>query len=631
MNRRNFIRATAPLAVVPFFSNQLFAAALPHSQLDEAILGMLGPESDRVLVIIQMSGGNDGLNMVLGLDQYSNLSAARSNILIPDTSALMLGSTQTGLHPSMTGLKGLFDEGKLSVIQGVSYANPNYSHFRATDIFGSGSDSTESLTTGWIGRYLEYAFPGFPDAYPSVAMPDPLSIRIGSSTTLALQGYEISTGQTVPSNFNGSLTQLLSYQNTSLPTGNAATELAFLREQQSYTNQYGTRIVNAWTAGTNAIATYPTAAGGQNLPTQLKIVARLIKGGLKTRVYWVSMGGFDTHATQVVSTDKKTGVHANLLKELSDSIATFQSDLTQMGLEDRVVGMTFSEFGRRIMSNGSAGTDHGVAAPMFVFGKKVMGRIIGSNPVIPSGTALTVNSQVPMQYDFKSVYQSILQGWFCLSEGDANTVLGDLSVPNVPINGGCGGAVVPVELMRFTAERANLVDAHLSWTTASENGTETFDVERSSDGKSFKNVGSVAANGHSHDVQSYTFLDKNLPLSNSSIFYYRLKIKDFDGSSNFSPTRSVSFDVKSKTILADVSPNPSNGQVQLAFKGGIELDKMTEISVTDMYGRRVAQFSENYAADSVVNLDLATVANGIYMVSIKNGVNSLVQKIVVQH
>ena len=138
MNRRNFMKSTAPLAVIPFFSNQLFAAALPHTQLDQAMLGMLGPESDRILVIVQMSGGNDGLNMVLGLDQYSNLAAARSNILIPDTSALMLGSTQTGLHPSMTGLKGLFDEGKLSIIQGVSYANPNFSHFRATDIFNTG-------------------------------------------------------------------------------------------------------------------------------------------------------------------------------------------------------------------------------------------------------------------------------------------------------------------------------------------------------------------------------------------------------------------------------------------------------------------------------------------------------------
>jgi Protein of unknown function (DUF1501)/Secretion system C-terminal sorting domain len=445
----------------------------------------------------------------------------------------------------------------------------------------------------------------------------------------ALQGYEISTGQTVPSNFSGSLTQLLSYQNTSLPTGNAATELAFLRDQQAYTNQYGTRIVNAWTAGANA-ATYPAAAGGQNLPNQLKIVARLIKGGLKTRIYWVSMGGFDTHATQVVAADHKTGTHANLLKELSDSIATFQADLLQMGLEDRVMGITYSEFGRRIMSNGSAGTDHGVAAPMFVFGKKVAGGVIGNNPTIPSGSNLTVNSQVAMQYDFKAVYQSLLRGWFCLSDADANATLGESTPPNVPINGGCG-SVVPVELVRFSAEKANLADAHLTWTTASENGTEAFDVQRSTNGKTFSNIGKLTAKGHAHEPQNYDFLDKNLPLSTAHIFYYRLSIKDLDGSTRLSETRSIAYATNTKKLSADVSPNPSTGQLTLTFKGGIDLDKMTEITVNDMYGRRVLQFSENYASDSTVQLDLATVINGIYMVTIKNGVNTLVQKIVVQH
>ena len=627
MKRRDFIRAAAPLAVVPFFSNQLFAAALPHTLLDEGILGMLGPESDRVLVIIQMNGGNDGLNMVLPLDQYSNLAAARSNILIPDTSALVLGSSQTGLHPSMTGLKTLYDAQKLSVVQGVSYANPNFSHFRATDIWNTGSDSTEVLTTGWLGRYLEFAFPGFPDAYPSVTMPDPLSIRIGSSNTLGLQGYEISTGQTVPSNFTGSLTQLLSYQNTSLPTGNAGAELAFLREQQAFTNQYGSRIVNAWTAGTN-LATYPTSPTGQNLPTQLKIVARLIKGGLKTRIYWVSIGSFDLHATQVTAADHTIGTHANLLKELSDSIATFQADLGQMGLEDRVMGMTYSEFGRRIKSNASSGTDHGSAAPMFVFGKKVAGGIIGTNAVIPTVTG--VNDNVAMQYDFKAVYQSILRGWFCLADTAANTTLGDTTSPNVPINGNCS-PILPVELVHFKAEKANLSDVHLTWTTASENGTETFDIERSTDAKNFSKVGDLTAKGHAHEPQSYDFLDKDLPLSMSNIFYYRLKIKDLDWSARLSETRSIAYDSKSSKLTADIAPNPSDGQLTLTFKSGVDLDKLTEVTVNDLYGRRIAQFNENVTANSTIHLDLATAVNGIYMVTIKNGSNTLVQKIVVQH
>jgi uncharacterized protein (DUF1501 family) len=620
MKRRDFIKAAAPLAVVPFFSNQLFAAAMPHSLQDEALLGTLGPESDRVLVIIQLNGGNDGLNTVLPLDQYSRLAAARANILIPDTSALVLGSTQTGLHPEMTGMKSLYDDRKLSIVQGVGYVNPNFSHFRASDIWHTGSDSNQSLTTGWVGRYLEYAFPGYPEAYPSVAMPDPLSIRVGTGSALGLQGYEISTGQIISATFNGGLTRLLTYQNTNLPTGRAGAELSFLRDQQAYTNQYGNRIIATWAAGTN-MATYPTPISSQSLSTQLKIVARLIKGGLKTRVYWVGLNGFDTHALQA-------GTHATLLKELSDSVAAFQKDLGLMGLEDRVMGMTYSEFGRRIMSNGSSGTDHGTAAPVFVFGSKVAGGIIGTNPIIPS--VVNVNSNVPMQFDFRTVYQSMMRNWFCVPEAAANAALGNSSTPNVPINGGCN-PTIPVELMRFNAEKANLSDAHLTWVTASENGTEAFQIERSTNAKKFAKIGELPAKGHAHDPQSYDFLDKNLPLSISSIFYYRLKIKDLDGSARFSETRSVEFASKSSKLAADIAPNPSNGQLTLTFKSGVDVDKLTEVTVNDVYGRRIAQFSENYAANSSIHLDLATAVNGVYMVTIKNGSNTLVQKIVVQH
>jgi uncharacterized protein (DUF1501 family) len=624
MNRRDFIKLTAPLAVVPFFSNQLFAAAMPHTLQDEALLGALGPESDRVLVVIQLSGGNDGLNMVLPLDQYSNLAAARANILIPDTSALVLGSSQTGLHPAMTGLKDLFDQQKLAVVQSVGYSMQNFSHFRSGDIWQTGSNSTDVLSSGWLGRYLEYAFPGFPDAYPNTLMPDPLSIRIGSGQTLGIQGTEISTGQNIPTNFNGTLTQLNNLQNTSLPTGNAAIELAFLRNQQQYTNQYGTRIVNAWAAGAN-LASYPTFVGGQNLSSQLKIVARLIKGGLKTRVYWVSMGGFDTHATQVVDTDHTQGVHANLLKELSDNIAVFQQDLMMMGLEDRVIGLTHSEFGRRIKSNASAGTDHGAAAPLFVFGSKVSGGIIGSNPIIPASAS--TSATVAMQFDFKAVYQSVMRYWFCMQDADANATLGYNVAPIVPINGNCFSAL-PVELARFLAERANEKDAQISWTTASENGTESFEIERSTDEIHFKKVGELPANGHTHEVQNYTFLDKNLPIDKSTIFYYRLKIKDLDNEFEFSDIRSVVFD--STKLMADISPNPSYGPIRVAFKGGIDLDNETLIKIHDVNGRLIAHFSEYYDATSSFELDLSDEPVGIYLISVENGDKHLVKKVMVK-
>jgi uncharacterized protein (DUF1501 family) len=627
MKRRDFIKTVAPVAVVPFFSNKLFAAAYTPSVLNEAALLTLGPETDRVLVIVQMTGGNDGLNTVFPMDQYSKLMTARSNILMPDTAPLILGGTQTGIHPAMSGLKSLYDDHKLAVVQGVSYTNQNYSHFRSTDIWATGADSAEVLATGWAGRYLEYAFPGYPDAYPSVAMPDPLAIQVGSSLSPALQGYEISTGQTVPTNFNGSITSLLSYTNSITPAGNVGAELAFLRNQQAYTNQYANRIVAAWNGGTN-IAAY-AATSTSSIAQQLKIVARLIKGGLKTKVYWVTLGSFDTHSNQVATADKTTGTHATMLGDLSTAIAAFQSDLLQMALEDRVIGFTFSEFGRRIKSNGSNGTDHGAAAPMFVFGSKVNWGVIGANPVIP--TNATTSDQVAMQFDFHRIYANILQNWFCVPQSDATTILGDTALPLAAINGGCG-IVVPVEMTKFTAEKANTVDAHIEWATANESNTNTYDIERSTDGKKFAKIGTVKAVGHSHDAQKYDYLDTNLPLSTANVFYYRLKINDFDGVSSLTEIRSIVFDKVGKSLAVDVFPNPStSGKCRLILRGGINEDTLTEVIVTDLYGRQVLQISEYLKLDAAVNLDMGNSASaGIYFVTVKNGVSRLVQKLVIQ-
>ena len=626
MKRRDFIKTVAPVAVVPFFSNKIFAAAYTPSVLNVVALLTLGSENDRVLVIVQLTGGNDGLNTVFPMDQYSNLMNARSNILMPDTAPLMLGSTQTGIHPSMVGLKRLYDDHKLAVVQSVGYTSQNYSHFRSTDIWTTGASSNEVLTNGWGGRYLEYAFPGYPDAYPSAAMPDPLAIQIGSNLSPALQGYEISTGQTVPTSFNGSITSLLSYTNSNTPPGNVGTELAFLRNQQVFANQYASRIVSAWNGGTN-LATYATTSTS-SIAQQLKIVARLIKGGLKTKIYWVSLGSFDTHANQVVTSDKTTGAHATMLASLSDAIAAFQSDLLQMSLEDRVVGFTFSEFGRRIKSNGSTGTDHGAAAPMFVFGSKVNWGVIGSNPVIPVNAG--TNDQVAMQFDFHKIYASILQNWFCVPQGDAETILGDSAVPLGTINGGCG--IVPVELTKFTVQKANTDAAHVEWATANESNTSNYDIERSVDGKKFAKVGEVKAIGHSHEPLKYDFLDKNLPLSISNIFYYRLKINDLDGTSTLTEMRSVLFDKAGKNLTVDVFPNPSQGgKCRLILGGGIGEDTLTEITVNDLYGRQIFQMSDYLKADFPLDIDLGSkAAAGVFFVSVKNGTSRLVQKLVVQ-
>lgn len=629
MKRRDFLKTSAPLAVVPFFSGRLLAAAMPVSLLEASVLN--NTYGDRVLVVVQINGGNDGLNMVLPLDQYTNLAAARSNILIPETSALVLGNTQTGLHPAMTGMHDLFEQDKMNVIQGVSYPSPNFSHFRATDIFMSGSDSASVVESGWLGRFLQFTYPDFPAQYPNAVMPDPLSISIGSELSLGLQGYEVSTGQTVPTNFSGNLTSLLPYSNTTVPNTNAGIEIAFLRNQQQFTNQYGSRIVAAWNAGSNSL-TYPASPSGinNNLGQQLRIVARLIKGGLKTRIFWVKATGYDTHANQVSGTDNTQGVHANLLSELSTAISTFQADLQALDLADRVLGMTFSEFGRRIRSNGSIGTDHGSGYPVFLFGNHVLPGIIGTNPVIPTNPS--TSASVPMQHDFHSIYLSILQEWFCLSEANANAVLGFGGAPLSTINASC--APLPVQMTHFMAEKSNETAAHLDWATASEDGSDIFEVERSTDGTRFTKIGMVEAQGHSHQPQQYEFLDTRVPLHQSREFFYRLKIVDVDNTYSYTEIRVVHFGSANDIFGVEVAPNPTfNGSVNLRIHGQIMEDAMTEITVTDSYGRLVSQQSQQFADDAPFWMNLggnATPPPGIYFVTVRQGSLQAVRKVVVR-
>jgi hypothetical protein len=202
------------------------------------------------------------------------------------------------------------------------------------------------------------------------------------------------------------------------PNTRGGKELTYIRQIAQQTQQYGNVIKAAAAKVPKQFSGYPA---GNSLADQLKIVARLIAGGLKTRIYMVSLGGFDTHAQQVNATAKETGNHANLLQKVSEGIKAFMDDLDFLGAQKRVIGMTFSEFGRRIKSNGSGGTDHGAAAPLFVFGHYAQNDIIGKSPAIP----LITNSgdNVPMQYDFRSIYASILQQWFCVPESTLENVM----------------------------------------------------------------------------------------------------------------------------------------------------------------------------------------------------------------
>jgi uncharacterized protein (DUF1501 family) len=433
MKRRDFLRSTLPTAtivpaVINGFSVKAYTAQNPIVQ---ALMGAT-TDTDKVLVMIQLNGGNDGLNMVIPIDGYGNYVNARSNIAIPQNRILTLsGNDKTGLHPSMTGLQTLYNEGKLSIVQAVGYPSPNFSHFRATDIWMSASDSNTVVNSGWAGRYLGVEFPNYPNGYPNVTMPDPLAIQIGSITSLTLQGPSVSMGMSIsdPVNFYNLIDGVID----PAPDTPWGKELKYIRLIAQQTQQYATAIKNA----AAAVPTQGAYPSNNSLADQLKIVARLVKGGLKTRIYMVSIGGFDTHSAQVNTGDTTTGNHATLMLRVSDAIKAFMDDLKGLGVDDRVVGMTFSEFGRRIKSNASMGTDHGAAAPVFVFGKNVKSGVVGTNPAIP--TNASVNDNIPFQYDFRSIYASILSQWFCVNNTDLQTIMFK-NFQNIALctNGACG-------------------------------------------------------------------------------------------------------------------------------------------------------------------------------------------------
>lgn len=422
MKRRKFLQATGAAVSVPLLLNGMKLSAMPKSPIFNSM-----EETDRVLVLIRLNGGNDGLNMVIPRDQYAGISAVRNNIMIPEGNVLGL-TDELGVHPAMTGVQNMYNNGHLGIVQGVGYPNQNRSHFRSTDIWTSGSPSGSYWTTGWVGRYFQGMQPAYPDGYPNDDYPDPFAITMGRTVSETCQGTSSNFSLTLGDPF--SIAPLTEGAAGDLPDTPYGEELAFVRLAINQANAYGEVITDAAGSGTN-LGAYPEE---NDLAQQLKNVALLIGGGLQTKVYIVTLGGFDTHANQVDTNDTSVGNHAGLLKTLSDAMEAFQNDLVEQGLDQRVFSMTFSEFGRRIKSNESAGTDHGTASPMLLFGSCVNPEILGDNAEISAD----VDNQegVAMQYDFRDIYGSVLMDWFGVEEDGVKELLYD-GFTHLPVINGC--------------------------------------------------------------------------------------------------------------------------------------------------------------------------------------------------
>ena len=380
MERRDFLKTSALAAAgalfVPAFMKPLEALAL-----DELTLY-------KNLVVIQLSGGNDGLNTVIpfGNDLYYQ---KRKSISISPESVIKLNDMQ-GLNPNLAALQPIYDQGWMTIINDVGYPNPDRSHFRSMDIWQTGSDSNQFLSTGWIGRYLDSNCETCKFPYTAIEVDDSLSLALkgGSKKGIALKDPNALFRNTNEAFFK----QVINNSKTHLDENNLGYLYKTMIETSSSAN-----YIQQTSKVYQTKASYP-ATGFAN---QLKTVARFITSGLKTKVYYVSLSGFDTHVNQVQQ-------QGNLLKQYADGMSAFLNDLKQHEkLEDTLV-VTFSEFGRRVEQNASNGTDHGTANNMFLFGGKLNKQGIYNNA---PNLADLENGDLKFQVDFREVYGTILGKW----------------------------------------------------------------------------------------------------------------------------------------------------------------------------------------------------------------------------
>jgi len=436
MKRRNFLRNLGLAAGAPIAFNgvpiQLLASHQPIKNL------VHNSKNDNVLVILQMHGGNDSINSFIPIDAYDHYYSRRANIAIPFKSGnrtlIPLDSTlaapdQVGLHPDMIAFKEMYDKGQAAVYQGVSYPKNNGSHFRGRDIWFMGGDYDDYYSSGWIGRYLAqtYAPNTYPDNFPNTEMPDPLALEMGNDSSLLFhQEGNIPTSISLGNSPQGLLDQIENLEGfgdegvdpRGLPpeflNGSAyKKEMDWILGLEDKSEVYVKRLQEIYQSANESSIEYPeiypfNAPNGNlrnPLSRQFKLVSRLLAGGIKTKVFLVKIGGFDTHAQQVETYDPTMGSHSTKMYHISTAIKAFQADLKARGLGDKVMTVTMSEFGRRIPSNGSYGTDHGKGGAVMAFGDRVNAGVFGTNPDMSK-------SNIDLQFDYRQLYASLLHDWF---------------------------------------------------------------------------------------------------------------------------------------------------------------------------------------------------------------------------
>ncbi len=404
MKRLNFVLGTVSGLAVVASSDHVFAQALAQSPLP----GLPGAQN-RCLVLVNLNGGNDGLNCIVphGNPQYYQM---RPSLAIPASDVLAIDST-LGFNPKMQSLKAMYDKGMVAIVQGVGYPNADHSHFRSSEIWQTGvPDRYEH--TGWVGRYLDEA--GLPDnnLFKGVAvsqvLPEALvSNRTDVPTISNLGNYGLMANREAFSR------EAYSQESRDRRLPFNSPYLAHVMEIEDHAQRTSEELPRL-ISGYKTQAAYPATPIGRSLA----LVAQIVGSNLGTKVLYVSHGSFDTHVSQMATQN-------NLLGQFSDAISAFYTDLAAHGNDRRVLTLTFSEFGRRIEENGARGTDHGEASPLFLIGGGVKGGVYGKMPDL-AGTNM---GNLAYSTDFRSVYATVLERWL---GRPSTTVLGG-SFSKIPV------------------------------------------------------------------------------------------------------------------------------------------------------------------------------------------------------
>jgi uncharacterized protein (DUF1501 family) len=382
-------------STVPFFlQRSAFGMNNPLNQM-LMMSSITGVPQERVLVVVQLGGGNDGLNTVVpyGDDLYYK---GRPGLAIRENSVLKIKEEDGyGFHPALTGFKELHDEGWLTTIHGVGYPNPNRSHFTSMDIWHT-ADSKRPNGSGWLGRYFDATCNGSPESHSSIVLGREAPRALMGDLTRPVSFETPDLFRWMGEDLDESLVEPYHESNRAgvLSGVDPDSQLGFLTKTSLDAQLASDEIIGA--IGNQTGAEYPR----NRLAMQLRMVSAMIKAELPTRVYYVNLGGFDTHAGQ-------PGTHNNLLSQLGSSMLAFYRDLEEQGNAERVLTMTFSEFGRRVAQNASNGTDHGTAAPMFLAGPMVRPGMLGVHPSLSE----LDGGDLKFTLDFRCVYAGVLKDW----------------------------------------------------------------------------------------------------------------------------------------------------------------------------------------------------------------------------